>query len=117
METTHPSSLCRTAVASLAANSSAFTLFAVILATFAGQLLLTGFSGSGDDRGSGRISLNDKATVFGPIAIRGSGRISPDPEDYNKSFFQQGKRLLAWRGSGRLDENPQIPASLGTLQS
>jgi hypothetical protein len=50
------------------------------------------------------------------FAIRGSGRIDAEPNQPNGAVNQENIHF-AWRGSGRLNENPKNTAYLGALQA
>lgn len=65
-----------------------------------------------DDRGSGRISadLTVPGSVSSMLAIRGSGRIGNgnESETSSNSSATFADILMAYRGSGRVDSDPQF---------
>lgn len=114
METTFPRSLYNT----VAATTCAIAIL-VISATLASSYNLVGAHDNSDDRGSGRVSQGDRPSdlILRPngLAIRGSGRVGSDPDQPSTQLRQERSHHFTWRGSGRVDENPNLSNSSAAL--
>lgn len=101
--------------AAVLTTAGSLILMAVLTATSTGQSYAFNLS-EDDDRGSGRIAQGSPSLVMRLFAIRGSGRIDAEPNQPNGAVNQENIHF-AWRGSGRLNENPKNTAYLGALQA
>ncbi|PSN10028.1 hypothetical protein C7271_26725 [filamentous cyanobacterium CCP5] len=112
METIFPRSLRST----VAATTGAIAVL-VISATLAESFNLISTSRSDDDRGSGRVSQADDILSPALLSLRGSGRLGSDPEQSSAHSHGEVGGYLSWRGSGRVDENPNVLAVQATLRA